>query len=79
MSEHEIAYMVDGVKQKTSEKEMTPRAILTQANLNPEERYLIGLTKGETPHSYQDAMDTAIKMHKGAEFITAAMGPTPLS
>jgi hypothetical protein len=74
-----IDYMVDGVGQNTSDKRLTPRQILVSAGLNPEQRYLIELLEGGRQLSYKDAMDTPIRMRDGQEFVTASVGPTPVS
>lgn len=74
-----FVYTVDGAEQQTHAHKLTPRAIVVNANLSAVERYLIELRSDNKQISYRDAMDTPIQMHQKQEFITASIGPTPVS
>lgn len=71
-------YTVDDETFTTSEKELTPRQILTEARFDPTKVYLI-LTEGDHDVSYRDKPDEVIHMHEKMIFITAKLGPTPVS
>lgn len=73
-----IQYTVDGDPQTTREHKLTPRQILANAGLNPAERYLIEI-KGKHQESFQTRMDEPIPMHDGEKFISAFIGPVPVS
>lgn len=73
-----IEYKVDGEAQFTTEREMTPRQILVNAGIDPENYYL-DLVKGGRTESYKDCMDKSIRMHPGIEFISVYTGPSPVS
>lgn len=75
---HVIHYTVDGEPQETTEQQLTPRQIITNAGLNPDERYLVEI-KGRGQISYQGKMDEPISMHEHQTFITVSTGPTPVS
>lgn len=80
--EHErkrIHYTVDGIDQYADQKRQTPRQIVQEAGLDPDQRYLIKLEKDGKQVSYKDTMTTPIELKDGDEFITASTGPTPLS
>lgn len=73
-----IEYKVDDDSYYTNEKEMTPRDILHKAHFDPKQVYLIQITDaGET--SYKDNVDEKILMYSNMVFITARLGPTPVS
>ncbi len=74
-----IHYTVDGEPQTTKEDELSANQIVKNAGLDPAQRYLSRLVPGREPISYQNKMDTEIKMHEGMAFITAGTGPTPTS
>lgn len=71
-------YTVDDEPQHTSEHMLTARQVLTNAGLDPAQRYLIQLV-GTNKVSYQDKPDEQIHMHEKMVFITAGLGPTPVS
>jgi len=73
-----FTYTVDGDSFSTVEHELTPRRIISQAGLDPSERYLIEV-RGKTQVSYQNKMDEAIRIHEKIKFITAFVGPVPVS
>jgi len=76
----EIRYTVDGEPQVTTEKTLTPRAILTNAGVDPASHYL-KLLRGESDQetSYENRMDEPIHMHPKMRFISISTGPTPVS
>lgn len=71
--EHVIHYTVDGEEQTTTQKELTPRQILTNAGDDPTKVYLIEV-KGKEKESFKDKLDVEIHMHDGMVFVTAALG-----
>ena len=73
-----ITYTVDGDPQTTGEHKLTPRQILINASLDPAERYLIEI-KGKHQESYQNRMDAPIPVHDSQKFISAFVGPVPVS
>lgn len=75
---HVIHYTVDGEAQETTSRELTPRQIITNAGLNPEERYLVEV-KGRHQESFQNRMDEPIHMHEDQKFVTVFTGPVPVS
>lgn len=75
---HVIHYTVDGEPQETTEHQLSPRQIVVNAGLNPDERYLVEIKqRGEI--SYQDKMDVPINMHEHQKFVTFPVGSTPVS
>lgn len=72
-------YSVDGAEQQTTANRLTPRTIVINAGLNSAERYLIELKSDHKQISYRDSMDSEIHVHQHQEFITASLGPTPVS
>lgn len=75
---HMFEYTVDGEAQQTSSHELTARQILVSAKLDPAQRYLIEL-HGKEQVSYKDNPDTPIHIHEHQKFITAYIGPVPVS
>lgn len=73
-----IHYTVDGEPQTTTERNMTPRQILTNAGDDPTLVYLIEV-KGKDKESFKDKLDVEIHMHEGMVFVTAALGGGPVS
>ncbi|HXG60636.1 MAG TPA: hypothetical protein VNO22_04640 [Planctomycetota bacterium] len=71
-------YTVDGEPQETSSHQLTPRQIVKNAGLDPEQRYLIEI-RGKDQTSYKDKMDEPIQIHEKQKFITAFIGPVPVS
>jgi hypothetical protein len=74
----DFEYTVDGIPQRTEQHELTPRTIIANAGLNPNERYLIEI-RGREQITLKDKMDVPIRIHEHAKFITASIGPTPVS
>ena len=62
----------------TEKHEMTPREILDLAGFDPSKFYLIQI-EGDHEVSYKDRPDEVIHMHDKMTFITAKLGPTPVS
>lgn len=79
METERIHYTVDGVDQYSQQEQLTPRQIVTNAGLDPEQRYLVKLEDEGEQVSYKDAMTGPIEVEDDDEFITASTGPTPLS
>ncbi|MEK6225560.1 MAG: hypothetical protein AABM40_04610 [Chloroflexota bacterium] len=75
---HTIDYTVDTIPQQTDARELSASTILKNAGLDPAARYLIEL-RGKEQVSYKERPDAEIKMHEHARFISAALGPTPVS
>lgn len=75
----EIHYTVDGEKQTTREHNLTARQIMTNAKVDPANHYLIELRGKHEQISFQGKADEPIRMHNRMEFITASLGPTPVS
>ena len=73
-----FTYTVDGDPRTTTEHQLTPRQILTEAGLDPSERFLIEV-KGKEQESFSDRMDTPIHIHQHQKFITAFIGVVPVS
>lgn len=70
-------YTVDGEPQQTDEHELTVRAILQAASIDPAERYLIELV-GKNQRPLRD-LDEVVRMHERMKFITAFIGPVPVA
>ncbi len=75
---HVIHYTVDGEPQTTTERELTPRQIIKNAGLNPDERYLVEI-RGREQVSYKDNPGTPIHLHEHEKFVTVFIGPVPVS
>ena len=71
-----IDYTVDDEPQTTTDKELTAREILQRAGLNPAERYLT-LLNGK--HQERLEPDKVVHMHEHMKFISAFIGPVPVS
>lgn len=71
-------YTVDDEPQTTTEHVLTAAQILTNAGLKPEERYLIQV-EGKHQTSYKDKPTEQIHMHEHQKFISAFLGPVPVS
>lgn len=77
-SKNVFNYTVDDEPQETSEHLLTAEQIVRNAGLDPAQRYLIEL-RGKDQESYEGRMGTEIRMHEKMKFITAGIGPTPVS
>lgn len=71
-------YTVDGEPQSTSAHELTPTQIITNAGLDPSQRYLVEL-RGSQQISYKDKPHELIHMHERQRFVTAFSGPVSVS
>ncbi len=71
-------YTVDDEPFKTDKHELTPREILERAKFDPKKFYLIQVEPGKEI-SYQGKDEERIKMRDHMVFITAKIGPTPVS
>lgn len=75
---HLIHYSVNDEPQETSEHELTPRQILTNAGINADENYLVEI-HGQKRESYEGKMDEPIKMHEHQKFVSVFTGPVTVS
>ena len=76
---HIINYDVDDEPQVTTEKVLTPHQILSNAQINVENHYLVQLKGQNQQVSYKDKMDEPIHMHENMRFISVEIGETPVS
>jgi hypothetical protein len=70
-------YTVDGTAQSTTEHELTPNQILTNAGIDSSTHYLVQII-GREKKSYQGNNDP-IHMHEHMTFISVSTSPTPVS
>ena len=70
-------YTVDDKPQSTSEHQLTPNQILTNAKIDPATNYLVEII-GREKKSYQGINDP-IHMHEHMKFISVSTNPTPVS
>ena len=75
---HVIHYTVADEPQTTSERTLTPRQIMANAGINPDENYLVEI-KGRERKSYKDHPNDPIHMHEGQKFVVVFVGPVPVS
>jgi hypothetical protein len=76
---HSFSFEIDGAPYSTQDKTLTPRELLSQfAHLDPDSHYLIEIN-GRDQKSFEGAPDQTIHMHQHQKFITASLGPTPVS
>lgn len=75
---HSINYTVNDEPESTTEKELTPVQIMTNAEIDPGTNYLIEI-KGEQQISFKDNPNDPIHMHNNMKFIANFTGPTPVS
>jgi hypothetical protein len=73
-----IHYTVDDEPQTTGEQKLTPRQILTHAQIDPSNHYLVQL-EGNHQQSYKGKLDVSIPMHQEMKFVSVSKGPTPVS
>ena len=73
-----IHYTVDGEAQESAERMLTPAQIITNAGLDPGERYLVEI-RGHQQVSFKDKMDEPIKLHENQKFVTVFTGPVPVA
>jgi hypothetical protein len=74
-----IHYMVDGEPQETTKHKLTVAEIMRLAGVDPAKHYLIQLKSHGGEQSYKDQPEIVIHLHEGMKFITASLGPTPVS
>jgi hypothetical protein len=75
----EIHYSVDKEPKETTHHKMTAYQIMDKAGVDPEKHYLIRLKRDHEKESYKDDPKKEIHLHNCMEFITASLGPTPVS
>jgi hypothetical protein len=74
-----IHFHIDEEPYDTKAHELTPRQLIAEfAGLDPAAYYLVQL-RGHEQISYQDRPDAEIVMEDHDKFITASIGPTPVS
>jgi hypothetical protein len=73
-----ITFTVDEAEIVTEDKELTPDEILVLAGLDPATRYLVRV-KARKQESFEGKGEIPIKVHEGEDFISVAVGPTPVS
>lgn len=71
-------YTVDGEPQETSDHELTPTQILTNAGIDTANHYLVEID-GAHRVSFQGKPNEEIHMHENQKFISVSTGPTPVS
>ncbi len=76
---HVIEFTVDGEPIETTAHTLTARAILTLAELDPAQHYLVLLKDGKQEKSYEGAPDEEIHLHPGIAFASVYTGPTHVS
>ena len=76
--EHVIHYKVGDEAQETTERSLTPRQIMSNAGINPDENYLVEII-GRERKSFKDTPNEPIAMHDGMKFVTVFVGPVPVS
>jgi len=74
-----IHYVVGDEPQTTMERTLTPRQIMTNAGINPDENYLVEIRGREPRISYKDKPDEPIHMHENQKFIVVFVGTVPVS
>ena len=78
LKEHPIEYIVNDEILWTKERELTPVQIMTNAQINPQENYLIEV-KGLEQILFKDDPNKEIKMHDHMKFTTVYTGVVPVS
>jgi hypothetical protein len=74
-----IHFHIDEEPYDTKARELTPHQLIAEfAGLDPAAYYLVQL-HGHEQISYQDRPDIEIVMENHDRFITASIGPTPVS
>lgn len=76
---HEIHYEIDGEHQTTTERELTPTQIMSDAGIDPQTNYLVQLIGEHEKISYEGKPTEEIEMKDGMRFIAKPIGPMPVS
>ena len=71
-------YTVDDEPQSTTSHTLTAMQILTNAEIDPANHYLVQI-EGNHRTSYQGNPQQEIHMHEKMVFISVSTGPTPVS
>ncbi len=71
-------FTVDGQAFTTRQHELTPVQIMKIAGIDPTTHFLVEI-RGREQISFEGKPDTEIKMRQHMVFITASLGPTPVS
>lgn len=75
---HVIHYTVSDEPQTTTERTLTPKQIMENAGINPDENYLVEI-RGRERVSYKDKSNDPIHMHEGQKFVVVFVGSVPVS
>jgi hypothetical protein len=76
----EIYFFLDGEREVTHQRELTPNEIIVQyGHKDPATHYLIQIEDGREVHNYKDKGNTPIQMKDGAHYQMICTGPTPVS
>jgi len=76
--DRQIEFTVDTEELSTSLDVLTPRQIMTLAKIDPDNHYLTEI-KGRQQVSFDGKPDEPIPMHNEMVFVSAKVGPTPVS
>jgi hypothetical protein len=74
-----ITITIDGDDHVVEKEEMTARALLELAGLDPSTSYLILLHGEGKQESYRDRLDEEIKLHNKMQFVSGDLGPAPVA
>ena len=74
----QVEFTVDGEPVTTPHHTLTADQILRLAGDDPAQRYLV-LVEGRHQTSYKDRGGEEIHLRNGMTFVTASVGPTPVS
>jgi hypothetical protein len=78
--EKKIEYTVDGERQFTDERKLTPTQILTNAHIDPTKYYLVEIEGNKEKESFKDKPNVEIHMHEHMKFVSVVIiGPIPQS
>ena len=75
---HVIHYTVSDEPQTTTERELTPTQIMTNAGINADENYLVEI-RGRERFPYKDKPNAPIHMRENQQFVVVFVGPVPVS
>ena len=79
-SHHTFHIKVDGETEVAREPTLTPREIMNRAGVDPDRHYVKSMKmNGHPEESYRDHTDEPVHLRQNQEFVTVAMGSTPVS
>ena len=73
-----LTIKLDGEDLEIPDRDVTPNEILTLAELDPANHYLVRI-KGKHQESLEGQGDVTIKVHTNEKFVSVSTGPTPTS